>query len=195
MAAHSRREHQLGAIAVIGELGVLHRTAGAHIDLAGPGGGYKRIGRQQLAGLAVKHIEKAVLAGLHQHFAIGTVELERGQHDVRRGVIVPALARRGLVVPGVFTVVGIDRNDGRQKQVVARAGAALQTAPGRAVGRTEIDQVGLGIVVDGIPGVTAATALPPLVTLPSGQRGFQRLALLWLGRITRHRIKAPHLLA
>ena len=56
-------------------------------------------------------------------------DLEVGQDHRLRGREVPVVARRLLVVPDVLAGVGVQRDDGRQVQVVAARRAALVAAP------------------------------------------------------------------
>src|SRR5690606_10797954 len=99
----------------------------------------------------------------HDDLARLAVDAEIGEHHLLHGREVPAVAGRRLIVPGELGRVGVDRDDGRQVQVVAAARAALVAVPGAAVARADIEQIGFGIVGKGIPGRAAASArLPPL---------------------------------
>jgi len=98
-------------------------------------------------------------------------------------------------VPRVFAGVGVERDDGRNEQVVAAAGAAGFLRPREAVAGAEIDEVGFGVVDDGVPDRRAAAELPVLVTVPC-LRGFDEFGLfVGLGWITGDRVPGPQLLA
>ena len=67
-------------------------------------------------------------------------------------------------------------------------------APRRAVAGADVDEVGLGIVGDAVPGVAAAAVLPPLAG-PGLGRHLHRLRLERLRRIAGHDVEAPRLRA
>ena len=175
-------------------LGQLNRPTGLQIDMAGPSDRGELVRRQQLAAGRIEHIEKPVLGFLHQHVPAAGGQIQVSQHHRAGGIKVPGLSRRGLVVPGVGAGVGIDRDDGIEEQVVAAARTARLGHPRCAIGRTEIDQVGLRVIGDAIPNRTAAQ-LPVQVALPGGGRLAHLLVFIRLGRVARHGIKAPQQLA
>jgi hypothetical protein len=80
------------------------------------------LGREQLAGLAIEHVEEAVLRRLHDHRAALAADLEVGQHQLLHRIEVPAVARRGLVVPGHASGIGIEGDDRGGEQTVELAG-------------------------------------------------------------------------
>ncbi len=108
-ARGARRDHHRG-LAIAGG-GVLDGPAGAGVYAGRPA--YRDIGpgRDQLSRLAVQHIEEAVLGGLHQHVAQPAADLQVGQDHRLGGRVVPLLAGGLLVVPGVFAVPDVDRQD------------------------------------------------------------------------------------
>ena len=152
------------------------------------------LGGEQLPVAAIDHVEEAVLRRVQQHLARRAVDREIGQHDVHARVVVPALARNGLVVPLVLPGVGVERDDRAQEQVVAAAGAADLPVPRRAVAGADQHLVELGVVGDAVPGVAAAAELPPLAG--PGLRGhLHGLVLEAVGGIAGHHPEAPRELA
>jgi hypothetical protein len=149
-------------IALRPRLGVLDRPAGRHVDAFGPVDLRILLGRQQLAGRAIDHVIEAVGRRLHQHLARRAVDLEVGEDDVGRGLVIPLFGGVHLVVPDVFAGVGLQRDDGRQEQVVALALAAAFVIPRVAVADAKVDLVELGVIDDGVPDRSAAAVLPPL---------------------------------
>ncbi len=74
-------------------LGSLDGTSGREIDVGRPGGDGVLVGREQLAGRPVEHVEEAVLRRLQQHLARAAADLEVGQDHVLGGGVVPGFAR------------------------------------------------------------------------------------------------------
>ena len=197
VAAERARPNLHAFLFVAGAVDV-DRPAGLHVDPFGPGHGHVALGRQKLAGLAVEHVEEAVLRRLHDHFARSAVDLEVGQDHLLRRREVPALAGRRLVVPDQRAVVGIEGNDRRQVEVVAAARAAVQPVPGRAVAGADVDQIELGIVGERVPHRAPTPGFPRCVRAPGFRRPLHRLGidrmLRLVGRLelARHRVEAPH---
>ncbi len=110
-----------------------------------------------------------------------------------RGVV-PAFARRGLVVPDVLAGVGLQRHDRRQEQIVAAAGAAKPLVPRRSVAHADVEQVELGVIGHRVPHGAAAAKGPPLA-LPGGRGRLEDGRLERLRGVARHRVEAPRELA
>ncbi|MEA3220967.1 MAG: hypothetical protein OZX49_02082 [Immundisolibacter sp.] len=165
--------------------------------MAGPVHLHVVLGRDELPGSAIQHVEKAVLGRLHDHLAPLPADFDVGQDHVLRGGVVPGLAGGGLVVPHMPAGVRIERHDGRQEQVVALALAAFPAVPRRAVADADVQQVELRVVGHRIPHRAAATALvPPLAGRVPGLGGhFHIRRLEALGRVAGHGPEAPHHLA
>ena len=177
---------------------VLNRPAGLHVHACRPVDRHRGLGSEQFAGLAIEDIEEAVLRRLHQDLADLSVDPEVGEDHLLGGGIVPLLTRGGLVMPGVFAGIDIERDDRGKEQVVAAARAAERLRPGRAVADADIHQVQRGIVGHRIPHRATAAGLPPLAGPGLGGLGHdavRRRAFGHLGRIARHGVEAPVLLA
>ena len=149
------------------------------------------IGREQLAGGAIEHVEESVLRRLHDHLALPAGPVQVRQHHRLHRRVVPGIGRRRLVMPHQLAVVGIDGEDRAQVQVVAAAGAAQVAVPRRAVAGADVKQIQLRVVDDRIPHRAAAADLEPLGAVPRRQRFLERLVLLRLRRIAGHRIETP----
>jgi hypothetical protein len=76
------------------------------------------LGRNELAGLAIENVEKAVLRRMQKDVAFLSVDCQVGQDQVLVGVVVPSVRRRFLVVPNVFAGVEIQSNHGRRIEIV-----------------------------------------------------------------------------
>ena len=173
---------------------VFDGAAGLHVEARGPALRSVRRGRQQFAGGAVQHVEIAILRRLHQHLARLPVDGQVRQHDVLGGGVVPGVARGGLVVPHVLAALRLQRHDGRKIEVVATTGAANLARPRRTVTHTDVNEVELGVVHDGIPHSATTAELPPF-TRPGLGRSLQGRAFRAIRRVRRHGIEAPQLLA
>ena len=70
-------------------------------------------GRDQLTVCRVKHIEKAVLGGLHDDASISAILSQRQirEHDLLCRGVIPSIPRRGLVVPTVLARVSVHRQN------------------------------------------------------------------------------------
>ena len=115
---------------------VLYRTSGFHINMGGPVNGDIRIGPQQFAGLPIQHIEKAIFWRLHNYFTHLAIDFHVGQHHVLHSCVVPAIARRGLVVPAHAASICIHRDDRGQEQIIPAARRANCARPWRAIADT-----------------------------------------------------------
>src|SRR5256885_7660264 len=141
---------------------VLDRTAGGLVDALGPVDFHERLGRAQLAGLAIGRIEEAVAVGLHQRRDGLAADPQIGEHRLVDAVIVPHVGRRHLIGPGDSAGIGVERDlRGRVEvpvlAVLARVGAARVRAPWSGVARAPVDEVELGIVRAHVPGGAGST--------------------------------------
>ena len=84
-------------------VGIFDRPAGGHVIAGRPVDPVdERLGVDQLSGRAVDREEKAVLRCMIQHFGRRAVHRLLGKDDRLRRGIVPALARRFLIMPFIF---------------------------------------------------------------------------------------------
>ena len=195
VVAAERPRSNVGALRRVVGAGNLHGAARLEVHVRGPVHGHIRVGREQLTRRPVEHVEEAVLRRLHDHLAHASADRQVGQHHRLDGRVIPGIARHRLVVPDQLAVVGIDRQNRRQVQVVAAAGAADLPVPRRAIAGADVQQIDLGVVDDRIPHRAAAAVLPPVVPLPGGECRFERLGFLRLRRVSRHGVEAPRELA
>ncbi len=121
----------------------------------------------ELPGLAVQHVEEAVLGRVQQGLAHLPVDLHVGQDDRLGRGVVPAVAGRFLEVPDVFAGLRLQGHDRAEEQVVAAAGAAHLGVPGRAVAAADVEQVEVRIIGHAVPRRAAAAVVPP-VAMPGG---------------------------
>src|SRR3990170_1383847 len=68
---------------------------------------------------------------------------------------------RRLEVPDLLSIRRLEGKNGRQVQIVAASGTSKVTIPGRAVPRSNVDQVELRVVDDRVPGRPTTAAFPP----------------------------------
>ena len=193
VAAERPRRDVDGLVGVAGA-GELDRAAGREVDVTGPGDGDELLGRDQFAGAAVEHVEEAVLRRLHEDLAHLAADRQLGEHDRLCGRVVPGVAGRRLVVPDVLAGVGAERDDRRQEQVVAAAGAPQVAVPGRAVADADVEQVEFRVVDDRVPDRAAAASRPPLAGPGLGGHP-HRLVLEAVRRVAGHGVEAPGALA
>ena len=193
VAAERSRRYVDGLIGVAGAR-ELDRPAAREIDVAGPGDGDELLGRDQFACAAVEDVEEAVLRRLHEDLAYPAADRQLGEHDRLGGGVVPGVAGRRLVVPDVLAGIGAERDDRRQEQVVAAAGAPQVAVPGRAVADADVEQVEFRVVDDGVPYRAAASSRPPLAGPGLGGHP-HRLVLEAVRRVARHGVEAPGALA
>ena len=111
------------------------------------------------------------------------------------GGVVPGIARCRLVMPDVFARIGVDRDDGGQEQVVALALAAPDRIPQRAVADTDVEQVQLRVVGEGVPGGSAAALLDERAAMPGLLGDLHSLAFGRLVRVAGDGEEAPGLFA
>ena len=93
-------------------------------------------------------------------------------------------------MPDVLTGVRVQRNNGAEKQVVAAFRAANLSVPWRAIACTYIELVQLLVIGKGMPGITAATVLPPFAR-PGFGRHFHGCVFETICRVTRHDVELP----
>ena len=196
--AKCARHRRIGGI-VITRLGILDRAPGLEIVSARPVHIDKVLCRNQLAGGPVDDEEETVLGCLHQHLARLAVNRESGEGDGLGCRIIPAFARRFLIMPQIFTRVRVQRHDGRQEEVVALTGAADLVIPGAAIADPDIELIQVLIVNDRIPYGSAAAGLPIFAKPgPAGQFGnglVRSGPVRAVRRIARHGVEAPDLIA
>src|SRR5690606_2872753 len=169
-------------------------TTGFHVVAGSPVHRHEVLGHQQFTRGGVHHVVVTTLGGLHRDVAHSAVDLDVGNGDLLHGVEVPFLGGDLLVVPAVFTGVGVERDDGNGEQVVAALRAACRRVPGCTVADTEEHEVGLGVVGHRIPGGSAAPQFPPVAGPGLGGHA-HGVVLEAVGRIAGHRVEAPHELA
>ena len=101
---------------------------------------------QQFSVGPINDIEKAILWGLHDHFALSAVDVEINERHILGRSEIPVISRDLLVVPIHASGVGIDRHDRGGKEIIAAARTSNNPCPGRRVAHTEIDLTQFGIV-------------------------------------------------
>ena len=164
--------------------------ATGRVDPGGPVQRGEGPGRDQLPGFPVDHIEEGVLVGLHQDMPGSALDRQIGQHDRLRRVVVPAVARRGLIVPDLLTGTGPERHDRRGVEIVPGRRPAEFRIPRRGIAGADVHQIERGIVDDRIPRTSAAPALPPLAR-PGRSRFAHRVRFERKRRIAGHHIGPP----
>src|SRR6266403_630342 len=97
-------------------------------------------------------------------------------------------------MPGVGAGVSIDGHDRCQEEIVALVRAARAAAPFEAVADSEIQQIEIGIVRNGVPHRAAATVFPPL-SRPGLRGPSHRVVLKRLRWISGYGVEAPGQLA
>ena len=168
VAAERSRGHD-HELLLVARRRVLDRPA-VGTDAGGPVNSDIGLGGDQRSIGTVEHVEETVLGRLHEHLARLPVEVQVGEDDVLGRGEVPALARGGLVVPDVLPVVGPERHDRGEEEIVALAARALHVVPRRPVPDTDIQQVEVRIIGHRVPHrATAARRLPDAVR-PGGAR-------------------------
>ena len=157
----------------------LDRPAGGAVDPLGPVDEHERVGRDELAGLPVQHVEEAVPVGLQRERRLLALDRRVHQHELVDAVVVPDVVRRRLVVPDDLAGVGVEgeRAGGVEIGVLAVLAAvrpADPAPPGRGVAGAVVDEVELRVVGADEPGGAPARlprlALPRLVARLAGAR-------------------------
>ncbi len=184
------RIHVLGRGIPIGLRGH-NRPSGLHVDVGGPVHVGIVLGGEQFAGLAIEHIEEAVLRGLHDHRPAGAVQGQVGENQFLHRVVVPAVARRGLVVPGHAAGGRVQGHDGRGEETVEFRRSQLAQIIRRRVGRAEVDEIQRRIVGKSVPRRSAPMQIGFAMGIPSLVRLRQFRILIGLSYGGRHRVKAP----
>src|SRR6266571_1765546 len=95
---------------LLGRLGP-YGPAGLEIDTAGPGDLDIGIGRNELPGRTLKHIEEAVTARLHHDFACSARRGDVSLHQRVHPVMVERIVRRHLIMPDKLARLRTQRND------------------------------------------------------------------------------------
>jgi len=85
------------------------------------------------------HVHEAVLRCMQQHLADLSPDGKIRKGYVHGRIIVPLLARGGLIVPQILPGPRIERDDGTEEQIVPALGAAHRLHIGIAVAGTDID--------------------------------------------------------
>src|ERR1700730_8494539 len=85
---------------------------------------------------------------------------EIGEHQRLSGVVIPVVSRRGLISPDLLTVLGAERDDGSDGEIVALT--AQPVIPRRSIPSAEEDEVQVLIVHNGVPRASATSGFPPL---------------------------------
>ena len=117
----------------------------------------------------------------------------RQHHRLRRG-IVPAIARRFLIMPFHAARLAVQRDDGGEVKIGAACGRATADRIRTAIAHADIDGVELGIIIDRIPNRAAAANVPAALRIPSLERVFQfRIFLRPAFGVARHGEEAPGL--
>src|SRR6266576_2940106 len=156
-----------------------------------PGTAPVRFRRDQCPSGTIEHIKESVLGCMKQCLANLAIDHDIRQNDLLAGSEVPHFARSYLVVPHVFSSIGFESDDTGQQQVVATFRTANLPIPGRPVTDSDVEQVELWVVDNGIPNRAATSEFPPLAR-PCLSCLFENRALKWLGWISRHGVEAPN---
>ena len=124
----------------------------------------ERLGEKQLSVRAIEHVEESVAIGLDHQLARLTLPVGVDQHRRFRGVPIPKIVRRELVIPLELSGLGVESQDAVGVKVVALALVAVVFGGGIAGG--PVDGIELGVVGAGEPGrrsaMLDACALPGL---------------------------------
>ena len=130
-------------------LGHDHGSARLEVDVACPVHPGDGIGRDGLAGVRIEDVEEAALAGLEDHAAGLSVDLEVGDDLRHRRVMVPRVFGDGLVVPAVGAGVRVHGDHGVGEEDVA--GATLVEVEGQRARCTEDHEISDRVVPAGVP--------------------------------------------
>ena len=195
VSAYGARQLQCRGLAFVANALDLYRPPGLHIHPGGPGDRGVGLCGQQFPGLPVQDVKETVLGRLHDDLARFATEFQLSQDHVLGGGIVPGFPGSGLVVPHITAIVRLEGDNRGQKQVIAAIRAANLPVPGRAVADPDVQEIEFRVVRHGVPDSAAAANHPPL-TAPPGLGGpLEGVIFETVGRIARHRVKAPGHLA
>src|SRR5688572_16230661 len=114
---------------VVSSLGSFNRTTTFQIDSGCPGYFRIRIGGDEVTRDPVKHIEEAILGGLHDDFTHYAIKWNVREHQRLHGGVIPVVCGSCLVVPFDAAVIHVQRYYRRQIQVVTFTIAAQFVAP------------------------------------------------------------------
>ena len=167
------------------------RPSGFHVDVGRPIHVGVVFRREELSGVAIEDVEKAVLRRLHDDPLPRAADGEVRKNQLLHRVVVPTVVRRGLVVPGHAAGGGIESDDGRGEQAVELRRPELAQVIGRGVGSAEVNEVQIGIVGKPIPRGSAAVELRFAMRVPSLVRHRQFGIFIGLSDRRRHGIEAP----
>ena len=150
---------------------------------------HERIGRDQLAGLAIQNIEKAVTVGVHQRGHGPAFDPEIVENRLINAVVIPDIVRRKLITPLDRARIRVERELGCGPQIGVRANidgivTARLAAPRSAVTGGPVNEVQLWIVGPYAPGRTG-TGLP----------GITQPCLVARLALTRNGVGLPDLIA
>ena len=160
-AVRSGDERRTGLLIFVKGGGIEDGAACFQINGTGPGDGGVRLCGKQLAGGAVEDVEETVLGSVKQNFSRGVVDREVGKDDGLVGIVIPCVAGSLLIMPDVFAGVGFERDDRADEEIVAASRAASGPVPRSAIADTEVDEIELGVVGDGVPDGAASADVPP----------------------------------
>ena len=113
-----------------------------------------------------------------EHLAFFPAARFISQNNRLRCGIVPAFGGGFLIMPDIFTGIGLQRDDGGKKQIVPLAVGANPVVPRVAIANTQIELIQFGIINNRIPYGATATAFAPVtlfrLSAPgAGRCGFQ----------------------
>ncbi len=162
-----------------------------HVDVSSPVHVGIVLRGEELAGLSVEDVEEAVLGGLHDHRPGRAVYGQVGKNQFLYRVVVPAVARRGLVIPGHASGGRVQRQDGCGEQAVELRRPELAQVIGRRVGRAEVHEIQGWIVGKSVPRRSAPMQLGFAMGIPSLVRLRQFRILIGLPDGGRYRVEAP----
>ncbi len=172
-------------------VGQIHGAFRFQVDMRGPVDFRELVGGQQLAGQSIEHVVEAVLRRDQKCLARRAADLEFGQRDIHRRVVVPAVVRHRLIVPDVLARIGAQRDHRRQEQVVAAAGTAQRMHVRQRAGRAEEQQARFRVVGHLVPGTAAAAELLERVAGPARGCHLHCGRGVLGGDVARHRVETP----
>ena len=106
----------------ITRFGIFDRATRGKVIACCPGDAAdERIGREQFAVGPINREEEAVLRRVVQHLHILAIALFIGEDDRLGSRVIPAFGRGFLIVPFILASIGVERDDGREEQVVTFA--------------------------------------------------------------------------